>query len=296
MNTEMLESTVDTETVDAEVTTEVDLAAFDDGWDDDSAPVATEKVEAEQETEETSEADQHEEVESGAEQQEEAADQSGEEEAETEPAKDANQLLSVKHLDTIRELDWNKDRDEIKTLVQKGMDYDRKTSKLSDYEDFLKELAAPQKLTIEQLMDTTRARLFKVSEAKEGREISDTDALLAVQKQRADKASAKQTEVEAQQRTERETADQKNRDMLNRFIAAYPDVKGDAIPKSVWEESQKSGDLVAAYAKYEKKQLEQQIAALKLNKKNSERSIGSVRSTGATKTRDAFDEGWDDID
>ena len=290
MNIEMLGSTVDTETVDTDVTTDVELSAFDEGWDDDSAPVSTE-VETEPETEEPSEANQQEEEESGADdnQQDEGEDVKAE-------AEQINQLLTVTHNKTTRDFDWNKDRDEIKTLVQKGMDYDRKVTKLSDYEDFLKELAAPQKLTIEQLMDTTRARLFKASEAKEGREISDTDALLAVQKQRADKATAKQADAEAQQQTAKDTAEQKNRDMLNRFIAAYPEVKGETIPKSVWEESKKTGDLVAAYAKYEKKQLEAQIATLKQNKKNSERSIGSVRSTGSSKTLDAFDEGWNDID
>lgn len=295
MNTEMLESTVET-AESTDVTTEVDLSAFDEGWDDDSDTVVTEEVETEQETEDTSEADQHEEVESGAEQTEESANQSSKEEDKAEPAKEADQLLSVKHLDTVRELDWNKDRDEIKTLVQKGMDYDRKSTKLSDYEEFLKELAAPQKLTIEQLMDTTRARLFKKSEASEGREISETDALLAVQKQRVEKAEAQKATAEAQKKTDEDTAKQKNQEMFNRFISAYPDVKGTDIPKSVWDECAKSGDLVAAYAKYEKKQLEDRIAVLERNKKNAERSIGSVRSTGTSKQLDAFDEGWNDID
>lgn len=287
MNTETLEGTVDTETVDTDVTTDVDLSAFDEGWDDDSAPVATE-VEAEHETEDPSEANQQEEEESGADDNPQDEDEDVKAEAEQ-----VNQLLTVTHNKTTRSFDWNKDRDEIKTLVQKGMDYDRKVTRLSDYEDFLKELATPQKLTIEQLMDTTRARLFKANEAKEGRDISDTGALLAVQKQRADKATAKQADAEAQQQTAKDTAEQKNRDMLNRFIAAYPEVKGEDIPKSVWDESRKTGDLVAAYAKHERKQLEAQIATLKQNKKNSERSIGSVRSTGSSTKKDAFDEGWD---
>lgn len=288
MNTEMLESTVDTETVETEVTTEVDLSAFDEGWDDDSAVVEEAEVEAEQETDDSSEANQQEEDGTGAEDNQQA-----ESEEVKADEKAANQVLTVTYNKATKDFDWERDKDEIKTLVQKGMDYDRKTQRLADYEEFLKELAAPQKLNIEQLIDTTRARLFKANEAREGREVSDTDALLAVQKQRAEKAAAKQSEAEAQKQTEKETAEQKNREMLNRFIAAYPEVKGDSIPKSVWEESKKTGDLVAAYAKHEKKQLEEQIAVLRQNKKNAERSIGSVRSTGASKARDAFDEGWD---
>lgn len=291
MNTEMLESTVDT-TESTEVTTEVDLSAFDEGWEDVTPSSIEAEVETEQETEEPAEADQQKQEESGAEQDEKPADQQPEEKAEVANTNSADQRMTVKHLDTVRELDWNRDKDEIKTLVQKGMDYDRKNQKLSDFEDFLKELAAPQNLTIEQLIDTTRARLFKASEAKEGREISDTDALLAVQKQRADKADAQKVDAEKQQKTAKEAEEQKKNDMLNRFIAAYPDVKGTDIPQSVWEESHKTGDLVAAFAKYEKKQLEDRIAVLERNKQNAERSIGSVRSTGASKQLDAFDEGW----
>ena len=289
MELEMLESTADT-AVDTEVTTDVDLSAFDMGWDDDSAPVASE-VEAEQETEETSEANQQEEEQSGAEDNQQA---DGEEvKAEEEVA---NQLLTVTHNKTTKDFDWNRDRDEIKTLVQKGMDYDRKNQRLSDYEEFLKELAGPQNLSIDQLIDSTRARMLKATEAKKGNEISETDALLAVQKQRAEKANAKKAEAETEKQSAEDAAKEKSKESFNRFIAAYPDVKGETIPKSVWDEFAKSGDLVAAYAKFEKKQLEEEIKALKQNKKNSERSIGSVRSSGTTKTRDAFDEGWDDAD
>lgn len=291
MNTEMLESTVDTDE-SVEVTTEMDLSAFDDGWDDDPTPVANE-VEAEPETEEAPEADQHEEAEAEAEQDENTANQEESEQEQEAKTEAADQRMTVKHLDTVKEFDWNKDRDEIKTLVQKGMDYDRKVQKLSDFEAFLKEMADPQKLTIEQLMDTTRARIFKAKEASEGREITDTEALLAVQKQRADKVTAQKSEAEAQQKNSEQIAEQKNQDMLNRFIAAYPEVRGEDIPKSVWEESKKTGDLVAAYAKFEKKQLQDKIAVLEQNKKNSERSIGSVRSTGTSKPKDAFDEGWE---
>lgn len=290
MDTEMLESTVDTADT-AEVTTDADLSAFDEGWEDNYNPNES-PVEAEPETEDAPEADQPVEQESGAEQTEESATQPTEDKPEDSSTDSADQRMTVKHLDTVRELDWNKDKDEIKTLVQKGMDYDRKTQKLSDLEDFLKELAEPQKLTVDQLIDVTRARVLAAKEAKEGREISDNEALLTVQKQRADKAEAQRVTAEAQKLAAKESAENKNRDMLNRFISAYPDIKGEDIPKSVWEESAKSGDLVAAYAKYERKQLEDRIAVLEQNKKNSERSIGSVRSTGAAKQLDAFDEGW----
>lgn len=294
MELEMLESTADT-AVDTEVTTDVDLSAFDDGWDDDPMPAAND-VDAEAETVEETEADQQEESKAEAEQDEKPAEQTEPEQEKAAESQGADQRMTVKHLDTVRELDWSKDKDEIKTLVQKGMDYDRKSQKLSDYEKFLKELAGPQNLSIDQLIDSTRARMLKAMEAKKGNEISETDALLTVQKQRMDEAEAQEAEAKTQKQSAEDAAKEKSKESFNRFIAAYPDVKGETIPKSVWDEFAKSGDLVAAYAKFEKKQLEEEIKALKQNKKNSERSIGSVRSSGTTKTRDAFDEGWDDID
>lgn len=290
MDNEMLESTAET-TGEAEVTTEAELAAFDEGWDDTG--VQSESAEeAEQETEETAEADQQEAKDAGALQDNAPAEEQKDEKAEEKNTDEADQRMTVKHLDEIRELDWKRDKDEIKTLVQKGMDYDRKNQKLTDLESFLKELAEPQKLTVEQLMDVTRARIYARNEAKEGRTISDSEALLAVQKQRAEKAEQQKTSEESAKKAEKETEKQRTQDMITRFISAYPDVKGDDIPKDVWDESAKSGDLVAAYAKYERKQLQERIAVLEQNKKNTERSIGSVRSTGAAKTPDAFDEGW----
>lgn len=280
-----------TETADeADVTTEADLSAFDEGWDDDGFPGYEE--EAEEEAEEVSgdeaEADQQNAEDADASKNTEETDQSKGAEAEG-----ADQFLTVKHLGEEK----NVSREEAVPYIQKGMDYDRKVSKLNtkiaEYEEFLKELAEPNKLTIEQLMDTTRARMLKVRERNEGREISDTDALLQVQRERAEKAKApEKAEAPAAEQEGKKATDN---EAVQKFVAAYPNVKAEDIPQSVWQEVQKTGDLLGAYTRYENAELKKRISAMETNEKNARRSTGSRKTAGSGKARDPFDEGWDSI-
>ncbi|MBQ8900846.1 MAG: hypothetical protein IJY72_07810 [Akkermansia sp.] len=283
-----------TETV--AVMTDADFGAFDSEWngdgqtmndDDDGFDMDEtdgEEVEADQQN--TDEADVL-----------EAADTADtaetKEQTEEQKAETADQRFTLKHLDEVREVS----REEVIALAQKGMDYDRKTKNLTEqieeYEAFLKELAEPAGLDIEQLMDSTRARLFKAKEAKEGREISDTDALLKVQRDRASRQKQKKVEAETTAKQQKEAAEKERNAMLTRFVEIYPEVKATDIPQSVWAEVNKSGNLVEAYSRYENKQLRDKVAVLEQNAKNAARSTGSRKSAGASKPKDPFDDIWD---
>lgn len=285
MQTEFAEATEDTE-----VTTEVDLSAFDDGWDDDGQPNSFDSAEeeAEEVTGEEAEADQQE-AETA-----EASDNT-EEPEQTEEPKDvaADQRFTLKHLDEVKEVG----RDEVITLAQKGMDYDRKVPKLNakiaEYEEFLNELAAPGKLTIEQLIDSTRARLLQKKKMDEGEDISEADAIFEVQRAREEKSRAKEgpekTEVPEEKPQETTPVE------VKRFMEVYPNVKAEDIPQSVWDDVKRTGDLLGAYTRYENAELKRRMTALETNKKNEERSTGSRKTAGSAKARDAFDEGWDSI-
>ena len=284
MNYEEMQTEFAEDTVDTEVTTEVDLSAFDEGWDDDGYPAYEDEAESETEEVDSDEAE--------ADQQEAEttdASEATEETEQTEGAEDksADQRFTLKHLDEVKEVG----RDEVISLAQKGMDYDRKVPKLNkkiaDYEEFLKELAEPGNLTIEELIDSTRARMLMSKEAREGREMSETDAIFKVQKARAEKAQA---EAEPTQ-PETNLTDEH----IQKFIAAYPNLKADDIPQSVWEETKITGDLLGAYTRHENAELKKRIYALETNKKNEKRSTGSRKTAGSGKARDAFDEGWDSI-
>ena len=83
--------------------------------------------------------------------------------------------------------------------------------------------------------------------------------------------------------------------MFKAFIAEYPGVKPEDIPKEVWTECARTGDLAGAYRKHENAKLKAELEELKLNQRNKERSTGSWQSAGAPTPKDAFDEGWDSV-
>jgi len=281
-----------TETVEAaesaDVTTEVDLSAFDEGWDDDGYPAEVE--DAEQTTEEAdsdeAEADQQEAETADASEATEETEQTEEQKDET-----ADQRFTLKHLDEVKEVG----RDEVIALAQKGLDYDRKTQKLTnkiaEYEEFLKELADPNNLTIEQLMDSTRARIYMANAEREGREVSESDAIFAVQKARVDKAEAETSKAAEAESKAQET----RKEAIKRFVEVYPNMKAEDIPQSVWDEAGRTGDLLGAYTRHENAELKKKIRAMETNRKNEQRSIGSKKTAGSGKAKDPFDEGWDSI-
>ena len=82
------------------------------------------------------------------------------------------------------------------------------------------------------------------------------------------------------------TADGQSGDVYNRFLQAYPDVCPTDIPESVWEQANRTGDLLEAYRVFEIAQLRQELADMKLNQKNRERDVGSARSDGESRITD----------
>lgn len=290
---EFNENTQAAETVESEideVTTDADFDSFDEEWDNDSYVMDT----AEYETETA----EQEESESNEEPAENQTEDKPDEKVDENPSEKLDTKFQVKYMHSTKEFDWGKDREEIIANIQKGMAFDltkgKLTNKISEYEEFLNELTDGTGMSIEQLMDSTRAKIYQNKERQAGREVSDTDALLKVQAERASKAKSKE-ELERTEAKAREEAEKKQRkEVFDRFMKAYPDVSGDKIPDEVWQKVNSGMDLTAAYSMYENKMLKTQIETLKLNKKNQDRSTGSAKTAGSRKQRDDFDAGWDD--
>lgn len=292
------------ETEDAEVTTEATEAAFEDDWYSDGVaerPVAEETAEDVDSSEQ--EADQQTEEETATNDTPAEEQEAQQTEEQTEEAKEevADQRFVLKHLDEVREVS----REEVIALAQKGMDYDRKTQKLSDtiaeYEAFLDEIAAPAGLNRNQLMDSIRARALVASEKEAGREISETEALFRVQQSRADKKRIAEEEAQAATQREQAEAERRQSEMLQRFATTYPEVKASDIPAEVWAETRATGDLVSAWAKHEnaqlkreKAELERRISTMENNAKNAQRSTGSQKSAGNSSEDSDFDAAWYD--
>lgn len=287
------------------------ISAMEDDWDDidlsdvvDDENDGAEQEETPVETEtDTPDADQQTE-EPGQEQQEDTP------EADTDPAEEpAEQTFDLKFLGETKTVN----RDEVITLAQKGLNYDkvlaeRDTTKseleqlggislLRDCKEFLEELAAESRMTVSDLMDYTRAETLA---KKEG--LDNSVALQRIKLDRDRKAfEAEKARKEAERKAKNEAEEKQNRDILS-FVQAYPEVQPQDIPKEVWDSVHRDGiSLTAAYSAFENKKLREEVKAWKSkaetaeqNYKNQQRSTGSQSTAGvgtATK-KDPIDLDW----
>ena len=277
-----------------------DWADSDAFWDDD--PAAETEPAAEQEEAEGAEADEQEaeETDTADDPPDEGADD-GAEEPEGQQSESADQRFELKHLEETRSVD----REEVIKLAQKGMDYDRIREErdsirpeLRLYREFLKELADGSRLTVSELIDTVRAQRLVAKEKENGKEMTEAEALIKVQRERSEKAkSAPKAEEEAPPEEEKPAeakAEDSRKESFARFAREFPDVKAEDIPAKVWQDfSAGKGDLADIYARHENAALKAKIAAMERNEDNRKRSTGSRKSSGA-KAKDIFDSAWED--
>jgi len=284
------------EAEETEVTEQIE-SAFDEEWEDAPADDNdfdlsddTEAAEAEHQSEE---ADEQEETEAEPEETPEDKPAAG---AEAE-----HQRFHLKHNGEERDVDT----EEVVALAQKGLDYDRvrqerdtfkdQHPKFKDYESFLSELAEASGTDIPGLMEQTRATLLVQKAKAEGRELSEAAAIAQIRAESRKAAEKPAAEEPKPEKTPEQEQEEQRKANVAAFVKAYPGVKAEDIPKEVWEDCFRTGDLTGAYARWENRKLKTENEQLKQNQKNKERSTGSRRSAGATTPKDAFDEAWDSI-
>ncbi len=150
-------------------------------------------------------------------------------------------------------------------------------------------------LSVEELIDNTRARMLIQQKKEAGEELSEMDAMNIVLRNKTKAADAAVEKPAAD-------AEAAKNQMIQQFVREFPDVKADAIPTEVWAECNRTGDLAGAYRKYadglkdkEIARLNKELKSLKQSQRNRDRSIGSLKSSGAPAAKDPFDEGWDSV-
>ena len=278
---------MDNEELKPEVETEgqePELDNFDALWNDDDEFVPSNEPDAQPEAKE-----------------DEAEDKTGEEpenadDAQPEQKPEAeNQRFKLK----VNGEEIEVGLDEVITLAQKGKDYDRvkterdnlKTdsatmNKLKAQGDFLEELAKSSDMTVDQLMENTRARMLM----NEHEGMTEEEALKQV-REKASKATEKKESEKAEA-----TPEERRQAMFANFLQAYPDVKAEDIPQEVWNDAGRTYDLVGAYQRHENRELRKESETLRQNNKNKERSTGSTKSAGTRNANQAFDALWYDDD
>lgn len=278
-----------------------------DDWDDiDLSDVKDNDPDADEGEGEDTPADPQENPEADQ-QKEETEDKPGEDTAhennQTEEQEEADQpTFDLKFMGEIKKVD----KEEVVRLAQKGLNYDRileerntaktEISRLQEYESFLQELAGPDNMTVEDLIDSTRAEILA---KKEG--VDSAVALQRIKLDRDKRAFETQKSQEQAEQRAKQAAEERQQEDFRKFVRAYPGVKAQDIPAEVWQKVRDGIPLVTAYSQHENKMLREENAALKAkvetaeqNKKNEERSTGSQSSAGKSSKKDILDELWYD--
>lgn len=196
--------------------------------------------------------------------------------------------------------------DEMKTLAQKGLNYDKvsqerdalrqESTELRKFRDDNHELlgvlttaAQNAGMDVPAFVRTIRENLLtsqgvdrEVARERIARE--DAERQLAAARERETSGKRKETEEQERRRQDAEA-----------FGKLYQDVDPKTIPDEVWEEVRKGESLVTAYGRYENRQLQAEIKRLKeqqtaaeQNNKNREKTLGSVKTGGQTAAKDSF--------
>jgi hypothetical protein len=219
----------------------------------------------------------------------------------------SDQTFTLKHLGEAKVVG----RDEVITLAQKGLDYDRIRSKMDalnaekakadEVVAFVNELAQLQGMTdITEFIDATRAKLLA---DKEG--IDEKTALERVKLNRERTALQSQKAEAERQKSEQDAAAEKRHAEIMEFLEAYPQIDPAKIPQEVWEQVAKGERLLTAYRNYEVAsenstlklkiaELERTIEAERKNKENKAKSTGTRSSAGSAPKKDKWFVGWDD--
>lgn len=305
---EMINTTSTEETSEAESIT----ADYDpDDWSDLENDTDWDVLDGDQDKEvgESVESDHEESAEPEADQQKDEAEEDEEKPAadeqgavEEQEKADQPELVELKHLGQVVRV-TPEQRD---AYAQMGLDYQRiredrdaaraEVARLSEIESYLKELAAPQGMTVEELIDGARAEALSHKE--------NIDKSIALQRIKLDRDRKKFEEQQALAKKEQQAKDaetSKRQEQFLRFAKEYPNVNPNDIPKDVWDRFRDGMDLVSSYAQYEAKTLRSKVASLesklekeKQNKVNKNRSTGSQKSAGSESEMDAFDRAWYD--
>ena len=64
------------------------------------------------------------------------------------------------------------------------------------------------------------------------------------------------------------------------FLSAYPDINAQDIPSEVWDDANRTGDLLGAYRAFEIRNLREELEQLRKNADNRRMDVGSARSDG----------------
>lgn len=272
-------------------------AQIESEWSENPGTSSTENQVESQKNTASNTADQPEQLDQSSEQAEhnDVPDE-GQEQTTDQPEAE---LFTLKNRDEVRKVS----RDELIAMAQKGWDYDlvrgerdelrafrteanpayelvktyaqRNGMSVPDYLDYCRKQELIQQGINEQ---TAQAQVMLEKQQKE----------LSEQQEEMRKSQQRQAEIIAQAKRQEEA---RKKDLQD-FIAAYPGVKPEEVPKEVWAQVANGKSLVTAYTIHRNKVLESEIAAMKKNTENAARTTGSLASPADGKDKVSEIDKW----
>jgi len=220
------------------------------------------------------------------------------ENTETESVEDTNQTETVtesqKHKLKYNHDDVEVTTEELYTLGQKGMNYDKLQEKLTELQNNpalskYGKVEEVSKLLGYQTDDELIEALYQTHYER----IAEAQGLTPAQIQKEYELSQKEKQLSEKEQTE--VQKQKDAEMFNRFTTNFPDAKVEMIKPETWEKVNNGIDLTTAYTQQINNELQEQIKILKQNEENFKKApINGVSSNGSEMKSEKIFEGFDD--
>lgn len=190
--------------------------------------------------------------------------------------------------------------DDLITNFQKGLNYDKKNEQYealqnSKVEQYVSKKAKELGLTVDEYIEQVEEYEKEQEKAREEEKLEemisngvpeDVAREVIATSQLRKQLQAKENELK--EREEAQNAKHKEEQEYADFIAAFPDVKAEDIPKEVYEAAQ-SSNLTSAYKDWLIKDLQTKLSIQQTNSKNAQSAIGSVTESGPTKKNEPVD-------
>lgn len=83
---------------------------------------------------------------------------------------------------------------------------------------------------------------------------------------------------------------------LREFMGAFPGVRGEEVPKAVWDAAVGGQNLTLAYSLHRTLSLERELSALRQDRENRQRSTGSQAKNAPGSTEDLISTWWNEAE
>jgi hypothetical protein len=201
--------------------------------------------------------------------------------APTDPPADPPQMVKIKFNHEEKELTV----DEAALLAQKGMNYDKVYERMNALQNdpalaFVESMAKKYNMSPEEYVTAAQKQL-------EQQELDSLVQQNIPEEYAKEMLESRKFRQQSEQEKQSKKAEEDKKSELAEFVKAYPGIKPEDIPQSVWDDVGKGLKMIDAYTRHENQSLKSEIAKLNeklninaANEQNTKSSTGSIKGDG----------------